>query len=665
MTHFVDVTTMSRLIEQIGLGRFIGELAEAITEDFLRWPEFEKSARLANHSEFGVIELMPVSDAERYAFKYVNGHPRNTADGLYTVMAFGVLAEVATGYPVLLSELTVATALRTCATSLMAARALARPDARRMALIGNGAQSEFQAIAFHLHLGIEELTVYDIDPRATDKLVRNLAAYPRLSIVRAGSVADAVRGADIVTTVTADKTRASVLRADMLAPGMHINGVGGDCRQDRARGGGAARGAGICRVRTADPHRRRHPAAAGGLPGDRALARAGRRRARPPRRGGDHRLRFGRLRAGGLRHAALRPPPGAATRPRRPHRTGALGGRPQGPVPVHPQHPRARAAGRLSPPGDHAMSVPSPSQTPSAVVMIRPHRFAPNAETAADNAFQTAAAGSDAAALAADAHREVSVAVERLRAEGVQVHLFEDTGERGTPDSVFPNNWFSTHADGRIALYPMYSPSRRRERRDDVIQLLKDTYRVREVVDYSGLEAHGQFLEGTGAMVLDHPAKVAYMARSNRADARVLTRFASDFGFEPLAFDTRDASGQPIYHTNVMMCIATRFALVGLGSISDPRQAEAVGARLRAAGREPIELEPAQLAEFAGNAIELGGRDGRILALSQRACDSLSAAQKRRIAVSARLLPLAVPSIELAGGSVRCMIAGIHLPARR
>ncbi|PPU10869.1 ornithine cyclodeaminase [Xanthomonas arboricola pv. corylina] len=229
MTHFVDVTTMSRLIEQIGLGRFIGELAEAITEDFLRWPEFEKSARLANHSEFGVIELMPVSDAERYAFKYVNGHPRNTADGLYTVMAFGVLAEVATGYPVLLSELTVATALRTCATSLMAARALARPDARRMALIGNGAQSEFQAIAFHLHLGIEELTVYDIDPRATDKLVRNLAAYPRLSIVRAGSVADAVRGADIVTTVTADRTRASVLRADMLAPGMHINGVGGDC----------------------------------------------------------------------------------------------------------------------------------------------------------------------------------------------------------------------------------------------------------------------------------------------------------------------------------------------------------------------------------------------------------------------------------------------------
>ncbi|CAN5518911.1 ornithine cyclodeaminase [soil metagenome] len=229
MTRFVDVPTMSRLVQAIGVAPFIGELADAIRDDFIRWADFDKSARIASHSDIGVIELMPVSNAKNYAFKYVNGHPANTARGLYTVMAFGVLAEVDTGYPVLLSELTLATALRTCATSLMAARALARPDARRMALIGNGAQSEFQALAFHSHLGIEEISVYDVDPHATDKLVRNLAAWPSLKIVRAASTAEAVRGADIVTTVTADKAYATILTPEMIEPGMHINAVGGDC----------------------------------------------------------------------------------------------------------------------------------------------------------------------------------------------------------------------------------------------------------------------------------------------------------------------------------------------------------------------------------------------------------------------------------------------------
>ena len=229
MTRFIDVPTMSTLIQTVGVRRFIGELADAIEQDFVRWTDFHKSARVANHSSIGVIELMPVSNDERYAFKYVNGHPSNTAHGLYTVMAFGVLAEVDTGYPVLLSELTIATALRTCATSIMAARVLARPDSRRMALIGNGAQSEFQALAFHTLGGIEEIAAYDLDPQATEKLIRNLAPYPALRITRASSTAEAVRGADIVTTVTADKTRATILSADMTEPGMHINAVGGDC----------------------------------------------------------------------------------------------------------------------------------------------------------------------------------------------------------------------------------------------------------------------------------------------------------------------------------------------------------------------------------------------------------------------------------------------------
>ncbi len=229
MTRFIDVPTMTDLVATVGLPDFIGELSDYIRDDFVRWPEFEKSARMASHSDVGVIELMPVANASRYSFKYVNGHPQNTAQGLYTVMAFGVLADVETGYPVLLSELTLATALRTAATSLMAARVLARPDARRMALIGNGAQSEFQAIAFHAHLGIEEIVVFDVDPLATDKLIRNLSAFPALKVTRAASTKDAVREADIVTTVTADKTYATIITPEMLAPGMHLNAVGGDC----------------------------------------------------------------------------------------------------------------------------------------------------------------------------------------------------------------------------------------------------------------------------------------------------------------------------------------------------------------------------------------------------------------------------------------------------
>ena len=229
MTRFLDVPAMSRLVREVGVPRFLAELAQAIRADYLRWNEFDKSARLASHSPVGVIELMPVADAQRFAFKYVNGHPRNTGRGLFTVMAFGVLAEVDTGYPLLLSELTLTTALRTAATSALVARELANPDARRMALIGNGAQGEFQALAFHTLLGIDEIRVFDVDPAATDKLLRNLAGWPGLRLIRAASAAEAVRGAQIVTTATADKTRATILTPEMIEPGMHINAVGGDC----------------------------------------------------------------------------------------------------------------------------------------------------------------------------------------------------------------------------------------------------------------------------------------------------------------------------------------------------------------------------------------------------------------------------------------------------
>lgn len=229
MTRLIDLPTLAAFVHERGAARCMTELATELRADFLRWESFDKSARTASHSPRGVIELMPVADDALYSFKYVNGHPGNPASGLPTVMAFGVLAEVRTGYPLLLSELTLTTALRTAATSALAAQALARPGSRRMALIGNGAQAEFQALAFHALLGIRELRVYDTDPAATDKLVRNLAHVDDLTVERAASTAEAVRGADIVTTVTADKSRATILTPAMVEPGMHLNAVGGDC----------------------------------------------------------------------------------------------------------------------------------------------------------------------------------------------------------------------------------------------------------------------------------------------------------------------------------------------------------------------------------------------------------------------------------------------------
>ncbi len=229
MTRYVDVNDLNHLVSHKGISTFLSEMAEYIREDYLRWHEFEKCPRLANHSAEGVIELMPVSDASLYAFKYVNGHPKNTQSGMLTVMAFGALGDVDTGKPVLLSEMTLTTAIRTAATSALAARYMARPDSRTMALIGNGSQSEFQAIAFHTMLGINEIRLFDIDPQATSKLMRNLECFPAIKVVISSSIAEAVRGADIVTTVTADKAYATILTPEMIEPGMHLNAVGGDC----------------------------------------------------------------------------------------------------------------------------------------------------------------------------------------------------------------------------------------------------------------------------------------------------------------------------------------------------------------------------------------------------------------------------------------------------
>ena len=231
MVNYLGVNSVRELVRQVGLARFLQQLVDAMDSDYRRWEQFDKSARHAIHSPVGVIELMPTSDGRLYCFKYVNGHPKNTAEGLLTVTAFGVLADVDTGYPLLVSELTLTTALRTAAMSVLAARHLARPDSRRMALIGNGAQSEFQALAFYHLLGIRALRLFDTDPGASLKLERNLArlALPGLTVERCASAAEAVRGCDIVTTATADKRNATILLPEMIEAGMHLNAVGGDC----------------------------------------------------------------------------------------------------------------------------------------------------------------------------------------------------------------------------------------------------------------------------------------------------------------------------------------------------------------------------------------------------------------------------------------------------
>ncbi len=228
MTSFVDVRNMVDWVARTGAERIMQGMVNYLESDFRRWEKFDRTPRVASHTPFGVIELMPTSDGETYSFKYVNGHPSNPSRGFQTVTAFGVLADVHNGYPTFLAEMTLLTALRTAATSAMVAKALARPDSRVMAMIGAGSQAEFQALAFRGVLGVSSLRVWDTDPDAIAKVVRNLVPLG-FEVVVASNGADAVRGADIVTTCTADKAQAHVLAASDVVPGMHINAIGGDC----------------------------------------------------------------------------------------------------------------------------------------------------------------------------------------------------------------------------------------------------------------------------------------------------------------------------------------------------------------------------------------------------------------------------------------------------
>lgn len=302
-------------------------------------------------------------------------------------------------------------------------------------------------------------------------------------------------------------------------------------------------------------------------------------------------------------------------------------------------------------------------QAPGHVVLVRPHHFRPNPQTTGDNAFQHEIAAPEAT-IAARARAEVDGLATRLEEVGVGVSVVDDEGT-ATPDSVFPNNWLSTHGDGTLALYPMYAANRRAERREDVLDRLRERFVVNRVLDYSGAEQEGRFLEGTGAMVLDHVGRVAYACRSRRLDPELFATACTDLGCEPVLFEASDADGVPVYHTNVLMSVGTELALVGSEMIRDTGERTRVLDSLRAGGRDVVELSEDQVHGFAGNCLELRGGDQRLLAMSERAAAQLTPAQRRRIERSCRILTAPVPTIEAAGGSVRCMLAGIHLPQRQ
>ena len=306
----------------------------------------------------------------------------------------------------------------------------------------------------------------------------------------------------------------------------------------------------------------------------------------------------------------------------------------------------------------------APTQSTNSVLMVRPFCFYPNPETAADNAFQ-ARVDCAADALSEFARKEFDAAVQTLHAAGVNVHVFEDTAEPEKPDAVFPNNWISTHHDGRIVVFPMYSALRRRERRQDIVQELRKHYRVTDVIDYSPFEDEGCCLEGTGSLVLDHLNRIAYVSLSNRSNPKLIQRFAEDFSYKSVTFTSISSNGQPIYHTNVMMCIGTAFAMVGLEMIPNKSERQQVRAHLEKTGKDIVELSADQIANFAGNAIELHNQSGeKLLVLSTRAARALTEEQYEKLSRYARLVALELPIIELGGGSARCMIATIHLPPR-
>lgn len=302
-------------------------------------------------------------------------------------------------------------------------------------------------------------------------------------------------------------------------------------------------------------------------------------------------------------------------------------------------------------------------QTAGAVLMIRPASFGSNAETAGSNFFQSSTAS--VADSAQRARHEFDGLALALADAGVRVHQFAGQNGAALPDEVFPNNWLSLHADGTAVLYPLLAANRRRERRPELLTALVDScgYRIERVVDLTSLEKHGEFLEGTGSLVLDRERRIAYACRSPRTHEHALQEFARALGYETVAFSAVDDAGRPIYHTNVMLSVGTRFAALCTSAITDIAERRTVLERLAQSGREVIPLGTAELASFAGNLLELAGNKGPVIALSAAALRSLTPATRRALEHHGELVAPSVATIEhLGGGSVRCMLAEVPLP---
>jgi len=311
------------------------------------------------------------------------------------------------------------------------------------------------------------------------------------------------------------------------------------------------------------------------------------------------------------------------------------------------------------------MSIATESQLASTVMMIRPAGFESNPLTAASNRFQGRATSTPAEQHEA-ALREFDGLVAALREAGIDVIVIDDTVEPHTPDAIFPNNWISTHADGRVVLYPMEAENRRSERRLDVVDRLVAGYgfQVAELVDLSAHEQAGHYLEGTGSMVLDRAHRIAYACISSRTHLDPLGDFAQRMDYDVVSFEAVDRDGVPIYHTNVLMNVGERVAVICDAAILREEQRDAVLGRLAETGHDVIRLTYAQLEAFAGNMLELRGPDGqRVLAMSRQAWLSLDERQKKSLDENGQVVIAAIDTIEAsAGGSVRCMLAEIHLP---
>ena len=300
-------------------------------------------------------------------------------------------------------------------------------------------------------------------------------------------------------------------------------------------------------------------------------------------------------------------------------------------------------------------------QAPGALVMVRPHQFKPNPQTANDNAFQV----NDKIRLsqqrvAKQAFDEVSQVANKLSTLGIKVHLFEDK-MTSTPDAVFPNNWFSTHSDGQLYVYPMYAENRRLERRDDILEHLIANYQVKQLTDLSFWEQKQQFLEGTGVLVIDHLNRLVYVTRSKRADEAPLMDFCQQQNLSPVFFTATDRHGKAVYHTNVLMCVTTDFVIIADEMIRDDKEREQVLKFIRHSGKTHISLTENQINQFAGNMLELSGSEGRFIAMSTTAYQSLSKHQIATLLEKTRIETFDIPTVEMAGGSIRCMLAGIHL----